>query len=1427
MKKRALSFFLLIVMLISLFPAQAFAVDVSAENPVLTAENPDPSEDKFEEVELRDMPEAEEETDGEPDPAEDPAAETVPEESDSVSSVMGEAVNGEEKNDENTGDDKEGNTDGDAQVVEGKAANISLVLSATYELTNTTAKIKAVITPSFTSKDNATYSYAWQYKGKNDSVWADMPDETADTLKVTELIVETCTDKSYRVKVTETTDSEKTVYCSDAFTLDVTEVQNLRNSCNHSDWYTNGTCWWCGYKCLHSNGYNQETHKCKTCGMDCPHKNWNGNTCSDCSTVCNHDGGWYTNSGMYQSCVKCGWICSDHDWDSTTGKCKICTKECEHSNWYTNGTCVTCKYACPHTGGTVGTKCSICNTCIHDWSNKNGKCAVEGCEGECETHKFVSTGTGCICAICGKSSTLWNGHFWENGVCKCCGEKYEVEISLDKTYLILAKNNTATLTPTVTPDIFDISSNDYDQGSTKGSPVIKWSAESGTENVISVAEGVITAKGVGTDYAVATIEFSDGRKFSANCRVDVVSDSEIEGVSLGTTSLTTELYNKDETKYAEFDVILNLTDKTDEKNDDETTSISGLTDGVQSLESNSLTQDGKDADNTAGSFEITAAKFNDETMNGLFKLVVLGGRRIRVLPIIEKEISNSEGTEIDISGFTKSSYSSKVVVTVGGKDYTSETNLKLTVKKTQPKLKASVGTFNSFYSGQSDTIEITGATVTAIKADTSKKAPVPAWLTLSEDGTGKLSINDEYGLAKSASGSVYLEVYTAEWAIPAYVTLTAKNVYSAPKLKLSASSAKFNTVKSEGVAMQLLPSVKGETYEQLNVKSLEVYTAKGVTPTYEVKSFDSLTGTFTLNALKGANAGKVTLIVGFGEGAKTVSLTLTTQIITPTIKLKKSSVTLNPKFSDSATVDMVITPADFLIIPEGDDKNVTADVTTSTKGADASDIKAVVTADGKLNVSVVNKEAFSRTYKVTVTIGSKKAVLTVTTLKKPVDPTATIKASGAIDLTFPGSEADITATVKNFSDVNEFTSYEGLVTVKNRGEKEGKAEDINNYFKVDQSGNVLKLTKKEDVTLNAGSTYTVTSITLKNGATDEAEKVSVTATNKVKITVKQTAVNLKLSKSSVSLNYLAGDAATINVTTSTKNYTLDNSKVDVTVADKTGRTPYTENVPLDVDYADGKLTVGVNRDTVHGTTYKVLISAEEGYKQHTLTVTVLSNKKDVTSSLKASGSIDVLRGGSKVTFTPTYKNVNTTNYTETVKIYSSADGYKTAHDPAELGFAVNGRVITNTEASTACKYKAQIVTMFNKGIVEEGQRYTIKSPMVSFTVKTGTAKMKVVGAPTLYQKDAYSRGEFSLTSTDLTLNDIAKVELKPSKTAGYFELHDYGNGQFAIGFKDDTISAAAKKLTTATVTLNIWHKGIDPDTAKPDATVSLKITLVK
>ena len=959
----------------------------------------------------------------------------------------------------------------------------------------------------------------------------------------------------------------------------------------------------------------------------------------------------------------------------------------------------------------------------------------------------------------------------------------DLQVTLDREYITMQVGGApVALTATVTPA-------DYAEP-------IEWDVENPDgENIISVdkSSGKITPLKKGTAYAVAKINSVT----VARCRVDVTVDStvdeldytdnelDIEAVQLGTTSLTTELYSKN---YAEFDIVLVLPQN--------------LPDSLKDTSIDTTEEDDKPEDNGVA---ITDARFTDQNVEPLFDLVVVDDRRLAVVPKIDVTDPAAVKT-------VKSSYSSKVEVTVGKEDedecYTTETALKLTVKKTQPKLKASVGAFNSFYSGQSKAIEITGATVTAINRnedkDTGKSTAVPAWLTLSEDGSGVLSINDNYGLKKNASGSVYLSVETEEWAIDLPVTLSVKNTYKAPKLKLSASSVKFSSVDSYGMELQLLPTVKGETLESLNVTGIESST-KG----FEVAegSFDADTGKFTLEKdpdIK--NSGKVTLSVSFGGTTTTVDLTLSAQIITPTIKLKTSTVTLSSKYDDVATVDLVTTPADFKIItPDIGDGFTNIDITTSDEN-----IKAQLNEYGQLVVYAEDGTPENKTYKVTVSIKgtNSKATLTVKTSKK-VDPTMTVKATGAIDLTYPDSAVTITPTVKNYSGV--FPNYKGTVTVKT-GNTTSDSEDIDNYFKVTQNGNVLTLEKKYDVELNVGSTYTAT-ITL----VDENNELYVKA-KPVKITVKQTAVNLKLSKSSLTLNKEMGDRAEIYITCLTKNYELIAPVIKIT--DKTGKKIYDgtegKEKPLDVYHNYGILGIGVNDKTVAGETYKVLVSAGEGYKASTLTVTIPANST-VTATLKAKGSIDTIRDDTKIVFTPTYKNTISEPKKEYILVFASMDGHE-----YEFVKAYEGLELANYfDADTTLKYKAQVVAMFT-----DKEEDIVESALIPITVKTGTAKMKVTGTPTLYLKDKNSRGKFALTSTDQTLNGIADVKIKDPKYQNMFELYKYGSGQYAIGFVGDPGETGASRLKTASVTLNIWHTGND-NSSKPDSTVTLKVTLVK
>ena len=269
--------------------------------------------------------------------------------------------------------------------------------------------------------------------------------------------------------------------------------------------------------------------------------------------------------------------------------------------------------------------------------------------------------------------------------------------------------------------------------------------------------------------------------------------------------------------------------------------------------------------------------------------------------------------------------------------------------------------------------------------------------------------------------------------------------------------------------------------------------------------------------------------------------------------------------------------------------------------------------------------------------------------------------------------------------------------------------------------------------------------------------------------------------------------------------------------DKTGNESAAGRLIVGYHSDDGKLYVATDKSSQPGATYKVLISAGAGYKAAALTVTIPKDEKasTITATLKAKGSIDVIRGNTEITFTSAYKNILRDPRSEKVEIYKIDDKGETLVTIVNLKDGLK-----NFNADPTCKYKAKLVADF-----ERGSGYEIESALIPITVKTGTAKVKAAGTPKMYLKDKNSRGKFTLTSTDLTLNGIADVKIKDAKYQNMFELYNYGNGQFAIGFVGDPSKTGAAKLKSATVTLNVWHTG--NNTAKPDSTVTLKVTIVK
>ena len=283
----------------------------------------------------------------------------------------------------------------------------------------------------------------------------------------------------------------------------------------------------------------------------------------------------------------------------------------------------------------------------------------------------------------------------------------------------------------------------------------------------------------------------------------------------------------------------------------------------------------------------------------------------------------------------------------------------------------------------------------------------------------------------------------------------------------------------------------------------------------------------------------------------------------------------------------------------------------------------------------------------------------------------------------------------------------------------------------------------------------------------------------------------------------------VTVTCVTKDYSF--SEPVWALLDSKGRE--VETGILDISWADGKLTVATTEATPYGASYKLQVSPEEGAKAVALAIVIPAEAKSkVTGTLKATGNLDVIRDGTALTITPTWKNCNDAERTEELKIFCGDEDVTNRFIITEE----DGKYILSRGAHLdhTQKYTATLTATFANG--------TTATASGSLKLKMGSAKLTVdADRTTLFANDKHSRVNISFASADSTLNKVAKVTLDP-KLANQFELFDYGNGQYAIGFKDGKVPA---KLTSANIALNIWLEG--NETTKANASVKVKLNIIR
>lgn len=539
------------------------------------------------------------------------------------------------------------------------------------------------------------------------------------------------------------------------------------------------------------------------------------------------------------------------------------------------------------------------------------------------------------------------------------------------------------------------------------------------------------------------------------------------------------------------------------------------------------------------------------------------------------------------------------------------------------------------------------------------------------------------------------------------------------------------------------------------------------------------TGNFTLRPTGNTvPTGKQTLTVSFYGTTATTELTLKTAAKVPTLKLSKSSVSVNAVTGDCATLKVSANPAD------ADLSHVTV---TDPNGVF---MVSKVDAQGNFTVATTDKTLPGKSYTLEVSApGCKTIKLKVTALSSKAVPSMTIAVSGKIDLTYPEKGLTIVPKLKNYS--GELVTSAYSLAIKTG--KDWVEQDFSRYFTIGSDG---KLYPAAGASLASGMACRITLVgTLPDGTT-------LSASTQVKVT--QSAIALKLSKSSLTLNKALEEWATVTVTTSAKGYTLGTPSY--TLVDSKGE----PSDALALTWENGKLKIAVTQDTVYGATYKLRIWKTSN-KVSTLTVKILAqNQSTVSVTAKAKGSLDVIRDSTAIVITPTYKNwAGETPLDRQVKIAQALDKKNYTQDVTEC---FTWQWLENGQLKLQKQPGAQLdpAGSYRLELSANGS----KPATVKLSLKSGTAKV-TCQAVTLYKKDVNAQTQLEFQVGDTTVNSLQRVRIKNISQQAMFQVVPWADGQFALA----TVSGGQAK--SCKVTLELFFQG--NDTEKPNATVTVPV----
>lgn len=923
---------------------------------------------------------------------------------------------------------------------------------------------------------------------------------------------------------------------------------------------------------------------------------------------------------------------------------------------------------------------------------------------------------------------------------------------------------------------------------------LKWSVT--PEGILDVDEdGVLTPLTAGTAYVKATVKHGT-YEFSATCRVLVVNEKaqELSDVTLISTNAALELFK---TSGFQLRIHPQLGNKAstyayDADEDDETVeTVEALGHLIQSAEFGSLDKN-KDI------------VLNDD-MNELFDLEVMDDWSLWLIPT---DYARENPDKV------KSSYKSKIVLHTADQDLLTEETLNISVQKNLPKLTASQLTINGFYNEKTYMPDIQGATVTSITMDPDHENSWPEWLGIDEGPDGQIGVNPD-ATTKTANAKVWLSVETEQWAIPAAVQLPVKLIYQAPAVKLASSGITISQSDSYGVKDKLISQDKSLDLKALGVTDARVEDDR-LTAEYDKENYQL---TFYPNSDSYKGTFKTNVYVEIEGSSRELVLPLTVNMRAPEMRVSRTNVTLNTLYGDNADLDIHMTPAD-AAVPELEEENPL--VITCRKGSKYVEVDGeleVTYAPEKKTVSISTNASTEpgANYRVTLNpVGQKPVVIAVKTLAKNTKPTVTLKVTGSLDLTYYKKGIKLTETFRNmFGDVD-------IIEYKVR-KNNAAPVDFFDYFQAKNDDGEYLL--KEDADLKAGDKLTIL-VYAKN------DEDVVACSGSANLTVKRTAVNIRLSKSTLTLNKDAAQILKIS-------YTVSPSGDNVKKADKpivtVSPADAVDIVEIDEDNQTIKLTAGGG--AVYGKTYKVFVKASETDRAATLNVQIANKTNSrIRLSASTSGTIDPTRDSTKVYVKYRASNFNFVDavddngdpvYPE-VTVWASPNGRTGWTDVSGLfeirpstSRASTYSILKLPEAVLNSELKYQVRVTLKDA---EGLDVTLAKAVVK--VRAGSCSVKPDRTVTVYKSDLKAGHKFRLTSSDKNLNSVENVTIVDKTLATMYNIEALGDGWFELR----PSGANDAKIKTTSIKLNVFVRGMAIRTnAKgeklPNGTVTLKLTV--